>query len=193
MNIIGKLIGLIALVLIIMILVNFRSVLPYISKLMFGGSATTSISAISEELVKQVQAIYPAASLYSYAGGDREAVQVYTTIRSITTGKSYTNNVQKPNTGSVTLSQSGPRLSMVTENVNVPTEMKGVYHFWLTNTKGVSTSTVYIDFGALRYSGRQMYVHNLGTTSAEFSFKTYRYLKIINPADFTIFAESVLQ
>ncbi len=160
---------------------------------MFGGNATTSIAAISDQLMRQVEAIYPTTSLFSYAGGDREAVEVYTTIRSITTGRSYTNNTQKPNTGTVSISQSGPRLSMVTENVNIPTEMKGVYHFWLTNTKGVSSSTVYIDFGPLRYGGRQMYIHNLGTTSREFSFTTYRYLKIINPTDFTIFAESVLQ
>lgn len=193
MNIIGKIIGLLALVFMIMILVNFRSVLPYISQVMFGGNATTSVTAITDDLLKQVKAIYPADSLASYAAGDRNTVQVYTVIRSLTTNRSYSNNTNQANAGLVTFSLSGPRLSMVTENVTIPVEMQGKYHFWLTNTKDISSSTTYIDFGTVRYSGRQMYIHNLGTSSEEFSFATYKYLKIIYPTDFTIFAESVLQ
>lgn len=193
MNIIGKLIGLIALVFIILIVVNFKTILPQISKLMFGGSATTSVTAITDDLIKQVKAIYPVASIASYSGSDANNVQVYTTIRSLTTKTSYSNDFNTTNPSLIVFTHSGNSLSMVTENIDIPEEMKGSYNFWLTNEMKVSTSTKYIDFGTVRYGGRQMYIYNLGLTAKTFSFKEYRYLKIINPKNLNVFTESVLQ
>lgn len=194
MNIIGKIFGLIAFVLIIMILVNVQRILPYINQIMLGGnSATSSVTAISDDLIKQIKAIYPTESLYSYAGGNRETVQVYAILRSLTVSNSYSYNSNNRASGLITCSQNGNRLSMVTENITIPDEMKNIYHYWLTDSEQVSSSTKYIDFGPVRYSGRQMYIYNLGTSSSDFSFKKYRYIKIIHPKTFDIFTESVLQ
>jgi hypothetical protein len=194
MNIIGKIIGLIALVLIIMIIVNVQSVVPYINQIMLGGnSATTSVTAISDDLIRQIKAIYPSESLFSYAGGNRETIQVYAILRSLTVSNSYSYDSHNTKSGLITCTQNGNRLSMVTENIVIPDEMKYVYHFWLTDSERISSSTKHIDFGSVRYTGRQMYIYNLGTSSKEFSFKTYRYIKIINPTTFDIFTESVLQ
>lgn len=193
MNVIGKIIGLIAFILIIMIIVNIQSILPYINQVMLGGNATTSVTAISDDLIKQIEKIYPSESLFSYGGGDRNTVQMYATIRTLTASRSYSYNSNNTNSGLLTLTQSGNRLSLLTENITIPEEMKYVYHFWLTDTERVSSSTKYIDFGSVRYSGRQMYVYNLGTSSSEFSFTKYRYIKIIHPKTFDVFTESVLQ
>lgn len=193
MNIIGKIIGLIALVFIILILVNIKQVLPYISKIAFQGSATTSVTAITDELIKQIEAIYPAASLASYASGKANTIRVYTAIRSLTTPNAYDGSPQRPQISQIYLEKIGSRLSLISQSVSVPADKQGVYHFWLTDSQKISTSTKYKDFGTIRYSGSQMYVYNLGKDADNFSFKEYRYLKIINPKDLTIFSESVLQ
>ena len=89
--------------------------------------------------------------------------------------------------GAATIAQNGKVLILTTENIQIPT---GNWAFWLSNTSTITDETKYIDFGTITtpYSFKEYKVEVKGNID----LVTFKYLMMINPETFDIYALSVL-
>lgn len=179
MNIIGKIFGLIFIALIILVIVNFRTILPYFDNLVTGGKDTLSPVQIGANYVDQVNKIYSVNNFQSTS---------YSNFNSNIIGYSGKNNT---NQAKVTVEKTNNIISVITEYLSIPTELQGVVHIWLSNTPVVSDQTTYMDLGVVKNGGIQTYTRDIG--SVIFSLQEFKYILIINPQDFTIYSQSSLQ
>ena len=90
--------------------------------------------------------------------------------------------------GGVTLTKVDTMISLLTENIVIP---QGVWSFWLTDTPNISSQTNYVDFGPVSkpFSYKE---HKVGVPEG-FNIGSYRYLMIVNPKDYTVFAVATLK
>jgi hypothetical protein len=190
MNIIGKLIGLIALVFIILLLVNFKVVLPAISSLIFGGKGISTAEEISAEYIRQIEAIYPIPESI-YSSGAQARAYTYGSLRSYTVPQNK--NISQAPTGQVRVvaEKIGTTLVVTTANLTLPQNLQGVAHLWIANTPTISDTTTYIDIGLVQNNGIRTYKVDVGPGSL--SLREYRYVMVVNPSDFSIYSQAVLQ
>lgn len=89
--------------------------------------------------------------------------------------------------GAATISQNGRDLILTIENIKA---FEGNWAFWLSNTPTITNETKYIDFGPVTapYSFKEYKVEVKGSVD----LTAFRYLMIINPETFDIYAVSVL-
>lgn len=217
MNVIGKIIGLVAIALIILLLVNFRTVLPFIGTLMFGGNGIKSAQDISNMYVKQIQAIYPIPKLPGSTGSD---VATYQKFREYTVGGAKTYGgasgyysdftgtpgllydstgyntmidpaTKEPTNTVVVVEKNGKTVSVTIVNLNPPQNLIGIAHVWLLNAPNVPDATGYVDLGPVQSGGRVVY--KVDIESPDFSLEQYRHVKIIHPKDFTTSGVGIVQ
>jgi hypothetical protein len=190
MNIIGKLIGLIAFVFIILLLVNFRVVLPVISTLMFGGNGVSTVEEITAEYIRQIEAIYPIPESM-YSSGARARAYTYGTLRSYAVPQNK--NISNIPDGQVRVvaEKIGSTLMVTTANLILPQNLQGVAHVWIANTPTISDATTYIDIGLVKNGGIQTYRVDVGP--GNLSLQEYRYVMVVNPSDFSIYSQATLQ
>jgi hypothetical protein len=194
MNVIGKIIGLIAIALIILLIVNFKTVLPYFDRLATGG--TLSPVQIGADYMNQINKFYP--NVYAGISGGKATGYTGQPLAS-----TYTNYFTQNGSGisttrksgmaqsKVTVEKVGNILSVTTEYLSIPTSLQGIDHIWIANTPTISNATTYIDLGVVKSGGIQTYATDLGPQ--DISFRQYRYIMIVNPRDFTVYSQSTLQ
>lgn len=90
--------------------------------------------------------------------------------------------------GGVTLSKTGTMVTLVTENIVIP---QGNWALWLTDTPNISGQTNYVDFGSIT-KPLDYKEYSVGVPES-FVVGSYRYIMIINPENYTIFAVAVLK
>ncbi len=90
--------------------------------------------------------------------------------------------------GAATLSKVDAQLSLTIEQVTVPTGRR--WSFWLSDTPTVSDATNYVDFGQI--AAPDSYKEYRVGVPANLSLSVYKYLMIIDPATFEVYAIATL-
>ncbi len=187
MNVIGKIISLIAIALIVLLLINFRTVLPYLDRLATKG--TLSPVQIGASYMERINKFY--ANVYTSLSGGKASG--YTGASQALTYSDYFTQNAAPSGATraqVTVEKVGQILSVTTEYLYIPTSLQGIARIWITNTPTISDATTYIDLGLVTNGGIQSYAANLGPQ--DISFREYRYIMIVDPRNFTIYSQSTL-
>lgn len=189
MNIIGKIIAVIAFVLIILILVNFRTIIPYFNSLAFGGGASSPFQ-IGASYIDQANKLSPYNAM---TGGTAAAQSGGITYGSYLAAQQQagqqTGYTKNKNQGKITVQKIGSILSLTTEYVLVNSSDPDI-HIWLTNKSTVSDTTKFIDFGSTRSGSFQSYMVDLGPTNI--SMTEYKHVMIINTKTLEIYGQAVL-
>lgn len=175
MNVFGKIIGLIFLALIVLVLVNAKSLLTYTNKAVFNSSSETP-RKIVDDYIDQINNIYTINKLPGYTGNFLQR------------NGSQSNTTQVPR---LSVYIKGTVLQVITEYLYISKDLEGVAHLWIANTPSIGDTTTYVDMGPV-VSGRTMsYKVDIGPEPI--SFTEYKYVYIINPNDFTVYSQSILQ
>lgn len=184
MNILGKIFALVIFVLMIFIIMNARSILPYISRVSFG-SNTASPTDIGMEYINIAEKMAPKVSQVTYSGNMQ-----YSMYATRVASQGYTGSSQAQES-KVIADKIGNLVAVTTQNLFIPSELQGRAHIWIVNTPTISDQTSYIDMGVVRNGGVQTYRKDLGT-GPDLSLAEYRYIMIINPEDYSIYTQATL-
>lgn len=184
MNVLGKIIAIIAFVFIILIIVNYKTILPYFDNIAIGGGAASPFQ-IGASYVDQANKLSP----YNAGGG----IGTSAPTTAVTYG-SYLANQQGTgkkvvSRGKITVEKIDSQLVLTTENVSVQNPNPKI-HIWLTNKPTITDTTKFIDFGVMRNGGIQTYTLNLGPV--ELSLTEYKHVMIIDEQSHTIYGQSTL-
>lgn len=185
MNVIGKIIAIIAFVFIILIIVNYRSILPYFDNLALGGG-TLSPFQIGASYVEQANQMSPYSSQMTGAPSGAVTYGEFVAAQKAGTTAAPTKKVTK---GRITVQKIGDFLSLTTENVSVSGATTKV-HIWLTNQAAITATTKFIDFGSIKNGGTQTYQVNLGNPNL--SLTEYKHVMIIDEESKAIYGQSIL-
>ncbi|MES2985617.1 MAG: hypothetical protein V4686_00645 [Patescibacteria group bacterium] len=184
MNVLGKIIAVIAFVLIILILVNYRSILPLFDNLAFGGGSKTPFQ-ISASYIEQANQLSP----YSNMTGTSSTAVTYGDFLEQQRSAKNPAKTTIVKRGSITVIKQDALLTLTTENLKLPNSNPKV-HIWLTNTPTITDDTRYIDFGLMRSGSPQTYSKTLGDPNV--SLVEYKHVMIIDTTTYAIYAQSVL-
>lgn len=181
MNIIGKIIGLIAFVLMILLIVNYKTLLPYFDNIALGGGSL-SPAQIGASYVDQANTLSPYNSM---TGGDGARRSGFTYGEYLAAQQSGKSNGPR---GTITVQKIDNLLVLTTENIRIPPSNQKI-HIWLTNKSTITDTTKFINFGPVKNNDDQSYTVNLGD---DISLTEYKHVMIINIEDYTIYGQSVL-
>ncbi|MES2623593.1 MAG: hypothetical protein V4576_04285 [Patescibacteria group bacterium] len=182
----GKIIAIVLFVFMILLIVNYKSVLPYFSSAALGGN-TQSPFQIGASYVDQADKMSPYGS--ALGGGQTTYAEFKAAQQGKTvTGSKITQPVVKG--GKVTVEKRGNFLYMTTEYLQVPKQNPKV-HIWVTNRPTITSDTSYLDFGVMR-GGESLQTYNLDVGDPNVSLEEYKYVMVIDPVNFTIYGQSVL-
>jgi hypothetical protein len=188
MNVIGKILGLIAILFIILLIVNIKTILPIINKFAFNGLPVQSAQRVSDSYIAQIESIYPIPESM-YSSGARARAYTYGNLRTYTTSKNIPATEQQQ--ARIVAEKINTTLIITTANVVIPKNLESVAHIWIANTPTITDATTYVDVGVVKNGGIQTYKIDVGPTS--FSLKEYQYVMIVNPSDFSIYSQASLQ
>lgn len=189
MNVLGKIIAIIAFVFIILILINFKTILPYFDKVAFGGGASSPFQ-IGASYVDQANKLSPYNAM---TGGTAAAqfggVTYGSYLAAQQTGGSAPVATKKVSQGKMTVEKIGSLLVLTTEHVTVSSPNQKV-HIWLTNKNTITDTTKFIDFGVFKNGTIETYKIDLGPTNI--SMTEYKHVMIIDTESLTIYGQAIL-
>ncbi len=186
MNVIGKIIAIIAFVLMILLIVNYKSFLPYFNSMAFGGG-TLSPTQIGASYIEQANRLSPYNGMIDQGGSQTWAV-TYGSYVAAQQQAAVTSGRQTVSRGTITVEKIDTLLALSTENVSVSSPSQKI-HIWLTNKPTITDTTKFIDFGVLKNGGIQSYTVNL---ASNISLTEYKHVMIINTETYEIYGQSVL-